>query len=1113
MELKELITKSGLECENNYPLDVEFDVVVANYTYKKKVVSKYIFIYLNYSQYKKYIVDKEQYKKIIEEKCLEPIFFELEGDLSWNLYLVCVLPSEEYEKISSEELVEFEKNEKYARKLVINEMHFNKLIPVGKVITGDSTKEIVDPIDDWYKELNDNGMTFCLDTYSKYKIDVFLKGKNVESENNYDLTLISNEENKTHSLYKIKQLKMTEQFRPHCFGLNTELEFGDVNLLFGANGSGKTSILEAIELVMTGQIRKNNTGEIDNDIYYNDLKSDITLQMEGDETVHIPNDIRERKSRESRFYQNRQGTRQKEKLNKAFHQYNYYSFEDTFSFCFLGEQPNYSEEFSKIIYGESTKTIEKNWLTYKEKFEQEKASIESEINSLEDEVKLLEKIDSSSIQIRLESLYNLLSEVKLCFERVEDETNLYSVSNWLLQLNTKLAKIKMLLENFLSESGEIDSKKDINDSLDRITRNRSSLEEKFALIEKNIININSVINKLSDELQQAISDDVLINGVIEDTQNQVNTLNNYVLEIKDIEKCNLLLELEHKKVNLKQKISVLSYFKDTWGHLSNEQIIDKSLDDLEMLILEKSKRKDELGKEMKNICDKIKIEEAKKNSIDNIIIQVKALGMRYFNERSNSTRCPLCGTDFFTKEKFLEAIDKEIKMDDSYYKKLIEEKDAVDKELNKVNKEIEYYTTQQQYINNLYDAFKFIVENRLLENNTCPNNRCNDNMIQAVNEVLRLLDVNIQQLRKLEYDISSLELAGYNYDFIKSALDYINNMAGTKDSKLTLETITFAKNDLEEKLKENLTKKENLQHKIDNLKNLIKDEKRKINEEETNKQTLQKDLQLLDAYESKINILKEFADEIEENDICIENNTSITKVRNFIQTILDEVSMVTDKVNNTIKQKEDTEKLELLKQQIGLKKQQIEKCIHAIGVLNSLKLSSQYAEEFIRENICDISDLFISLHSPREFDKLALNEKGEIVGYRKINDVEVEVPIYLMSAGQRTAVVISIFFKLHISMRTAPKFILLDEPVSNIDDLNILGLLDFLREMAISNGTQIFFTTANYNVAKLFKRKFSFLRDKFYEFKFVRYGNTKSKIRRYTYNEFEDGKVKEVIIS
>ena len=70
------------------------------------------------------------------------------------------------------------------------------------------------------------------------------------------------------------------------------------------------------------------------------------------------------------------------------------------------------------------------------------------------------------------------------------------------------------------------------------------------------------------------------------------------------------------------------------------------------------------------------------------------------------------------------------------------------------------------------------------------------------------------------------------------------------------------------------------------------------------------------------------------------------------------------------------------------------------------------------------------------------------------------------------------------------------------------------RSLLLRSGVYFkYTTTANYNVAKLFKRKFSFLRDRFYEFKLSRYGKTKSRIRRYTYNEFEDGKVKEVIIS
>lgn len=55
---------------------------------------------------------------------------------------------------------------------------------------------------------------------------------------------------------------------------------------------------------------------------------------------------------------------------------------------------------------------------------------------------------------------------------------------------------------------------------------------------------------------------------------------------------------------------------------------------------------------------------------------------------------------------------------------------------------------------------------------------------------------------------------------------------------------------------------------------------------------------------------------------------------------------------------------------------------------------------------------------------------------------------------------------------------MLDEPVANLDDYQMLNLLDLLRRLALS-GTQIFFTTANPDVAKLFRRKFSFLEGDF----------------------------------
>ncbi len=83
------------------------------------------------------------------------------------------------------------------------------------------------------------------------------------------------------------------------------------------------------------------------------------------------------------------------------------------------------------------------------------------------------------------------------------------------------------------------------------------------------------------------------------------------------------------------------------------------------------------------------------------------------------------------------------------------------------------------------------------------------------------------------------------------------------------------------------------------------------------------------------------------------------------------------------------------------------------------------------------------------------------------------IPVSQMSTGQRTALVLSVFFQMNLTADYTPAFLLLDEPVANIDDLNILALIDFLREFVIIHHRQIIVTTANQNVAKLFRRKFS----------------------------------------
>lgn len=57
----------------------------------------------------------------------------------------------------------------------------------------------------------------------------------------------------------------------------------------------------------------------------------------------------------------------------------------------------------------------------------------------------------------------------------------------------------------------------------------------------------------------------------------------------------------------------------------------------------------------------------------------------------------------------------------------------------------------------------------------------------------------------------------------------------------------------------------------------------------------------------------------------------------------------------------------------------------------------------------------------------------------------------------------------------APPVILIDDPIAHVDDLNSLSFLDYLREIVLKGGRQVFFATANDKLATLFERKFDFL--------------------------------------
>lgn len=154
-------------------------------------------------------------------------------------------------------------------------------------------------------------------------------------------------------------------------------------------------------------------------------------------------------------------------------------------------------------------------------------------------------------------------------------------------------------------------------------------------------------------------------------------------------------------------------------------------------------------------------------------------------------------------------------------------------------------------------------------------------------------------------------------------------------------------------------------------------------------------------------------------------------------------------------------------------------------------------ENILATHINKMNKIFKLLICSDEYSELQLH-KGEIVAIR--SGTKEIVTMSEMSTGQKVCLALSFMFSLFMSNENSPNIIMLDEPVANLDDLHMLNLLDVLRRFAMA-GTQIFFTTSNPNVAKLFRRKFSYLEE---EFGFYRVSESEDTVK-ITYEQYRLG--------
>ncbi len=1110
MNCKNLIKKSGLlirrelECEPGQEVFIEADHIVED-----NCIGRYLILFAG-AEYFLTIAEEEDIYRKFEVENIEPLFFDAHGDLRWNLYLVFLLTDADFDLLPEEKIAFVERGKRYARKLVLPKSQFLKFIPVASRACRVKCCRISDPKGDWFTLLEPDGLSFCLQDFSEKRLRAYLEGhreklQTTDCRTGMGLRKIENRVPGP----EIKKLVLGEDYRPHCFGKEKEFNFSKVNLIEGQNGTGKTSLLDAIELAMTGEVQRERLGSGEQhhveDSNYGYVKVILKTGEEMDSVTR-----KECLQQESRFCgPQRLGM---DVLDQAFHRYNYFSSEAVHNFCFNKTgRPELEEQFASIIFGEQLINIEKNWRKYASAFREYRVRLQKDMQQLKKEFKSgfslpPEVVDNQLSPVEIESF---LQKIVLKLPGRSQYNHKKSPHLWITEVYEKLVELDSVSE-FIDEMKpkfNADTYEQLlnlyeckKEKINQMNTARENAEQKIKRTAKLIADNRKRVD-VKEEVIKELSEKM---ARLEEAQDEIAEFETLLGSPGKMEE---RLELEEKIRSLNQKIKVLDHFSSgEWREflkieglpaVSEKELIN-SARQLERKISDK-------GRELKELVSRIKSMETQVEKLEQIISQIKVLGKKYLREKPGARQCPLCGTSCSQPGELLEIVCSEPPENTNLLYKLREKEKAKEEEIEKLKLQ---YTKIVEYIKlskRLFVALQYLNKTGLVAD-TVDSLLTLNKIKQLVASAVKERPVLESKLNELNSRAQLMELEGISPKNISRARDFLNNNPVFKLLDVQPEKCGSPKILLENKIKKIRFLLKRQEQDLKRCRALLGEYGKQMHDYQKIKTKLEEDMRNFSLHE--LDLLEKYiqgAEKILKLGVEIRPDFSLSEWRVLLKEAIKKISEALKGYHKL----RDDKFLARIRQRLWETEKQVRRSGTAVNILEQLKPVSQYSKEFLEQNIKTINDCFHVLHFPREFEGLSL-EEGKVIALRRGSGDRVF--IHRMSAGQRAAVALAVFFTMHLSMPAAPRFILLDEPVNNMDDMNVLGLLDFLKQLTVSAGSQIFFTTASAVVATLFRRKFSFLRENFRSFQLIRMGKEQVRVKVRVFSpEEEEGDLVEII--
>ena len=221
----------------------------------------------------------------------------------------------------------------------------------------------------------------------------------------------------------------------------------------------------------------------------------------------------------------------------------------------------------------------------------------------------------------------------------------------------------------------------------------------------------------------------------------------------------------------------------------------------------------------------------------------------------------------------------------------------------------------------------------------------------------------------------------------------------------------------------------------------------------------------------------------------------ITAARSFVADAISDVTYLVEEGPRYAKQLQESsqlqQELDHARMAADSARRELAAATRLRARLNSLRAPGGADASTLVALASTVSEVFRRLQWPFDFTSVAFADSDgtpEVLVQPRFGGGDLVPAHQRLSAGQRAALAISIFWTLNSSRVTVPRVMLMDEPVQSIDELNALNFLDCLRWLVERGGRQVFLSTSSRRLAGLVRKKFAYLGPRFVEVDLERTG-------------------------